>query len=62
MHRTPLLDPACLLAIARAARLAGDRNLERGARRLLAEKFGIEVRFNDSRLAGQSREENDATR
>jgi hypothetical protein len=34
-----------LLAIARAAHLIGDRGLERAARRLLRERYGIEVCF-----------------
>jgi hypothetical protein len=37
-------DPATLLAIARAAHLTGDRDLERTARRLLRE-HGIEITF-----------------
>lgn len=40
-----LTDPPSLLAIARAARLIGDRDLERAARRLLRDCWGIEVTF-----------------
>lgn len=40
-----LSDPPALLAIARAARLTGDRGLERAARRLLRERHGIEISF-----------------
>lgn len=37
--------PAALVAITRAARGVGDRDLERAARRELAERYGIELRF-----------------
>jgi hypothetical protein len=37
--------PPALLAIIRAARMAGDRDLERAARKELAEKYGIELMF-----------------
>jgi hypothetical protein len=40
-----LEDPPSLLAIANAAHRVGDRDLERAARRLLREQFGIEVSF-----------------
>jgi hypothetical protein len=40
-----LSDPPALLAIARAAHLIGDRDLERSARRLLRERYGVEVSF-----------------
>jgi hypothetical protein len=40
-----LTDPPSLVAVARAARLAGDRDLERAARRLLREHWGIELTF-----------------
>ena len=38
-------SPAALVAIARAARLAGDRDLERTARQQLSERFGIDLTF-----------------
>jgi hypothetical protein len=38
-------SPASLVAIARAARLCGDRELERAAKRELKERFGIELTF-----------------
>jgi hypothetical protein len=40
-----LSDPPALLAIARAAHLIGDRDLERAARRILRERYGVEVSF-----------------
>jgi hypothetical protein len=49
-----LTDPPALLAVARAAHLSGDRTLERAARRLLRERYGIEVNFR--RTAPQARE------
>jgi hypothetical protein len=39
-------SPASLVAIARAARLCGDRELERAAKRELRERFGIELSFS----------------
>jgi hypothetical protein len=50
MSRTPETierfgAPPALLAIIRAARAAGDRDLERGARRELRERYGIELIF-----------------
>jgi hypothetical protein len=45
--------PPALLAIAHAARLAGDRELERAARRLLRERHGIEVSFRRSQRRQQ---------
>jgi hypothetical protein len=36
---------AALVVIARAARIAGDRTLERSARRELAERYGIDLTF-----------------
>jgi hypothetical protein len=41
--------PPALLAIIRAARAAGDRDLERGARRILLEQYGIELTFRRAR-------------
>jgi hypothetical protein len=38
-------DPPTLMAVLRAARLTGDRDLERAARRLLRDEHGIEVTF-----------------
>jgi hypothetical protein len=38
-------SPAALVAIARAARQAGDRDLERAARGQLSERFGITISF-----------------
>ena len=38
-----LCDPPALLAIMRAARQAGDRELERSARQLLRDQYGIEI-------------------
>ena len=43
-----LSDPPALLAIARAAHLMGDRDLERAARKLLREHYGIEVTFRQA--------------
>jgi hypothetical protein len=40
-----LRSPAELVAIARAAHIVGDRDLERAARNELREAFGIEIRF-----------------
>jgi hypothetical protein len=49
VHPPPdLTDPPALLAIARAANLIGDRDLERAARRLLRDSYGIEVRFHSA--------------
>ncbi len=42
---TDLTDPPALVAVARAARLTGNRDLERAARRLLKERWGIELSF-----------------
>lgn len=38
-------SPASLVAIVRAARLAGDRDLERVARQELRSRFGMDVTF-----------------
>lgn len=38
-------SPAALVAIARAARIVRDRDLERSARQELRERFGIELSF-----------------
>lgn len=40
-------SPAYLVAIARAARLAGDRLVESEARRRLRERWGIELTLRD---------------
>jgi len=37
--------PAELVAIARAAHIAGDRDLEKVAKRELRNRFGIEIKF-----------------
>jgi hypothetical protein len=42
---TDLQTPPALLAIMRAARRIGDRQLERAARQKLLERYGIDVRF-----------------
>lgn len=42
-------DPPALLAIVQAARLAGDRELERAAREELAAQYGIELVFRRQR-------------
>jgi hypothetical protein len=42
-------DPPALLAIVRAARQVGDRDLERAARRLLRERYGIDIAFRQER-------------
>ncbi len=42
---TPMTDAPSLVAIARAAHQTGDRELERAARRLLRERFGIKITF-----------------
>jgi hypothetical protein len=40
-----------LVAIIRAARLSGDRELERSAKRELSERFGVKLTFaNDPRI------------
>lgn len=39
-------SPATLVAILRAARICGDRDLEREAKRELLERFGIRVTFD----------------
>ena len=45
-------SPAALVAIIRAARMVGDTELERAAKRELSERFRIKLTFgNDSRLA-----------
>lgn len=41
--------PPALLAILQAARRAGDRDLERAAKKELAEVYGIEVSFRRTR-------------
>jgi hypothetical protein len=41
-------DPATLVSIAKAARLTGDRDLERAARKLLRDGHGIELSFRAS--------------
>lgn len=38
-------SPAALVAIIRAANLAGDRDLERAARRELKDRFSIELKI-----------------
>ena len=40
---TALAEPPALIAIIRAARRIGDKQLERAARKELAERYGIEV-------------------
>ncbi len=42
-------SPATLVAIVVAAKRAGDRELEREARRLLSERFGVKVTFEANR-------------
>jgi hypothetical protein len=46
---------AALVVIARAARIAGDKTLERAARRELIEKYGIELTFRRKRQSGARR-------
>ena len=41
-------SPAELVAIARAARIAGDRELERAARGELRDRFGIALTFHNA--------------
>jgi hypothetical protein len=48
-------DPPALLAIARAARQVGDRDLERAARRLLRERYGIDISFRRERMVPHAR-------
>lgn len=44
-------SPTELVAIIRAARMSGDRELERSAKRDLVERFGIKLTFaNDPQL------------
>ena len=38
-------SPATLVAIAKAAHLTGDRDLERAARKQLEDRHGIRIRF-----------------
>lgn len=38
-------SPAALVAIIRAARMAGDKDLERAAKQELSERFGIKLTF-----------------
>lgn len=45
----PSDSPATLVAIARAARLCGDRELERHAKQQLRERFGITIKFERER-------------
>lgn len=49
-------SPATLVAIARAAHIAGDQDLERAARRQLDQRFAIKIQFgislDRSRLRG----------
>jgi hypothetical protein len=40
-----MTSAGALVAIARAARLTGDRDLERAARQLLRDEHGIEISF-----------------
>lgn len=42
-------SPATLVAIARAAHVVGDRELESVAKRQLSERFGIEISFAKER-------------
>lgn len=44
-------SPAELVAIIRACRLAGDKRMERRARRELFERFGIRLSFDKKREA-----------
>ena len=50
-------SPATLVAIAVAARRAGDRELERDARQKLEERFGVRIQFpkesSDARRGGE---------
>ena len=41
-------SPAALVAIARAAKLAGDRDLERAAKEKLRAEFGIAISFSNT--------------
>jgi hypothetical protein len=42
-------SPMALVAMLRAARIAGDKELERAARQRLLERFGIELVFRRKR-------------
>ena len=44
----PMDSPAALVCIARAAHRIGDRELLRTARRLLRQRYGIEIRFSEA--------------
>jgi hypothetical protein len=46
-------DPATLVAIANAAHQAGDRGLERAARRELLARHGIVIRFARAKKHGK---------
>jgi hypothetical protein len=48
-------SPADLVAVAKAAHVTGDRDLERAARRLLLEQHGIELIFRRPDGAGRGR-------
>jgi hypothetical protein len=48
-------SPATLVAIIVAARKAGDRELEREAKRKLRERYGVHVRFVRETERGVSR-------
>jgi hypothetical protein len=49
-QKTDALDgPPALVAIIQAARIAGDRELERAARRRLSEVFGVDLSFRRKR-------------
>jgi hypothetical protein len=56
MPKTPSSDrsPAALVAIIRAAKIAGDKELEKAGKQELSERFGIKLTFaNDPRLTRQ---------
>lgn len=47
-------SPETLVAIARAAHVAGDRRLEQAAKRRLQEQFGITIKFDRQPNSGDN--------
>ena len=54
MRNTEQESPSTLVAIAVAARRAGDRELEKDARRKLEERFGVKMNFARERSDGKA--------
>jgi hypothetical protein len=49
--------PAALVSVARAAHRTGDRDLERAARRLLLDEYGIRISFSRGTQASTTERE-----